>query len=130
MSYNVLRYAVLAFANPLWKGLANSPPIYKTVPEQFSGKQSFPLMEMAGKQSSNLEDCAGDCSEDCAEAVLKKAVLPAYGNGWQTVLQFRGLCWGLCWSSSQANSPLHLCNFLGNCVLLFGQLCLTACGNG
>ena len=47
---------------------------------------------------------------DCAEAVLR-----------QTVLQFIRMCW----SSSQANSPSHLWNCLGNCVLLLGQLCLT-----
>jgi hypothetical protein len=50
--------AGLAFASRLWKWLANSPPIYRTVLgsvlEQLSGKQSSPLMEMAGKQSSNL----------------------------------------------------------------------------
>jgi hypothetical protein len=52
---NVLHcYAGLAFASRLWKWLANSPPIYRTVLEQLSGKQSSPLMEMAGKQSSNL----------------------------------------------------------------------------
>jgi hypothetical protein len=108
VSYNVLRYAPLAFANRLWKWLANSPPIYRTVPgnvlEQFLRKQSSPLMEMAGKQSSNLYDCVGDC----AGTVLRKAVLTAYGNGWQTVLQFIGLCWGLCWSSSQESSPYRL----------------------
>jgi hypothetical protein len=56
---NVLHgYADLAFASRLWKWLTNSPPIYRTVLEsvleQLSGKQSSPLMEMAGKQSSNL----------------------------------------------------------------------------
>jgi hypothetical protein len=60
---NVLHYhAGLAFASRLWEWLANSPPIYRTVLgtvlgtvlEQLSGKQSSPLMEMAGKQSSNL----------------------------------------------------------------------------
>jgi hypothetical protein len=38
----------------IWKRLANSPPIYRIVLEQFSGKQSSPLMETVGKQSSNL----------------------------------------------------------------------------
>jgi hypothetical protein len=52
---NVLHcYVGLAFASRLWKWLANSPPIYRTVLEQLSGKQFSPLMEMAGKQSSNL----------------------------------------------------------------------------
>jgi len=51
-------YAGLAFTSRLWKWLANSPPIYRTVLgsvlKQLSGKQSSPLMEMAGKQPSNL----------------------------------------------------------------------------
>jgi hypothetical protein len=42
----------------LWKWLANSPPIYRTVLgtvlEQFSGKQSSPLMEMVSKDFSHL----------------------------------------------------------------------------
>ena len=42
------------------------------------------------------------------------AVLTVYGNGWQTVLQFIGLCWGLCWSSSQENSPHRLWKWLAN----------------
>jgi hypothetical protein len=58
VSYNVLRYAPLAFANRLWKWLASSPPIYRTVLgtglgtvlEQFSGKQSSPFMEMVAPQ--------------------------------------------------------------------------------
>jgi hypothetical protein len=41
------------------------------------------------------------------EQLLRKTVLTAYGNGWQS------------------SSP-HLWNCLGNCVLLLGQLCLTA----
>ena len=53
-SYSVLHYAPLAFANRLWKWLANSPPIYRTVLgtvlEQFSGKQSSPLMETVAPQ--------------------------------------------------------------------------------
>jgi hypothetical protein len=50
VSYNVLRYAPLAFGNRLWKWLASSPPIYRTVLEQFSGKQSLPLMETVAPQ--------------------------------------------------------------------------------
>ncbi len=34
------------------------------------------LMEMVSKQSSNLQDCAGDC----AGAVLRQTVLPIYGT--------------------------------------------------
>jgi hypothetical protein len=51
----------LAFANRLWKWLANTPPIYRTVLgtvlKQFSGKQSSNiyrtvLEQFSGKQSS------------------------------------------------------------------------------
>jgi hypothetical protein len=53
VSYNVLRYVSLAFAHRLWKWLANSPPIYRTVLgtvlKQFSGKQSSPFMELFGQ---------------------------------------------------------------------------------
>jgi hypothetical protein len=37
-----------------------------------------------------------------------------YGNGWQTVLQFIGLCWGLCWRSSQESSSHRLWKRLAN----------------
>jgi len=50
VSYNVLRYAPLAFTNRLWKWLANSPQVYRIVLEQFSGKQSSPLMETVAPQ--------------------------------------------------------------------------------
>jgi len=71
--------------------------------EQFSGKQSSPFMETAGK-----------------------AVLPIYGTVWATasyclcncVLLFVQLCLTAC-----ATVSYYLCN----CVLLFVQLCLTAC---
>jgi len=51
MSYSVI--GGLAFASRLWKWLANSPLIYRTVLgtmlEQFSGKQSSPFMELFGQ---------------------------------------------------------------------------------
>jgi hypothetical protein len=90
----------------LWKWLTNSPPIYRTVLgtvlEQFSGKQSSPLMEMAGKQSSPFMELFGQL---CLTT-------------WATV----SYCFGqLCLTTW---ATVSYC--LGNCVLLLEQLCLTA----
>jgi hypothetical protein len=103
LSYNVLRYAPLAFANRLWKWLTNSPPIYRTV------------------------------LGTVLEQLLRKTVLTAYGNGWQSSSPHLWNCLGNC-----VLLPVQLCltvwatvsYCLYNCVLLFVQLCLTACGNG
>jgi len=68
-------------------------------------------------------------------AVLKKVVLTAYGNGWQAVLPIYGTTWATV-SYYLGNYVLllgQLClttwatmsYYLGNCVLLLGQLCLT-----
>jgi len=67
VSYNVLRYAPLAVANRLWKWLANSPSLCRTVLEEFSVKQSSPFMEMVVKQFSPfMELLVQLCLTTCA----------------------------------------------------------------
>jgi hypothetical protein len=108
-SYSVMR---LAFDSRLWKWLANSPPIYRTVVgtvlEQFSGKQSSPLMETAGKQFSPFMELFGQpCLTACASVsycLCNCVLLPVQ------------VCLTVC-----ATVSYCLCK----CVLLFGQLCLT-----
>jgi hypothetical protein len=95
----------------LWKWLANSPPIYRTVLgtvlKQFSGKQSSPFMELFGqlcltacaivsyclwKWLANSPPLLWNCAGDCAEAVLRQTVLSIYGTVWATVSYCLGNC--------------------------------------
>ena len=84
-SYTVIRdvlhcYAGLAFASRLWKWLANSPTIYRTVLgtvlKQFSGKQSSPFMELFGQLCltawASVSYCLGKCVLLLVEMVSKE----------------------------------------------------------
>jgi hypothetical protein len=124
-------WATLSYC--LWKWLANSPPIYRTVLgtvlEQFSGKQSSPLMEMVGKHFFPFMELFGQLCltvwatlSYCLWKCLTNSP-PIYRTVLGTVLeQFSG----------KQSSPLM--EMVGKQFFpfmeLFGQLCLTACGNG
>src|SRR4028119_2481176 len=80
LSYPVLHcYAGLAFDSRLWKWLANSSPIYRTVLgtvlEQFLRKQSSPLMETAGKQFSPFMELFGQLCLTLDNSVLRLTTL-------------------------------------------------------
>jgi ABC-type sugar transport system permease subunit len=68
----------------LWKWLANSPPIYRTVLgtvlEQFSGKQSSPFMELFGQLCLTVWATVSYC---LCNPVLQfvQLCLTACGNG-------------------------------------------------
>jgi hypothetical protein len=114
VSYNVLRYAPLAVANRLWKWLANSPSLCRTVLgtvlEEFSVKQSSPFMEMVVKQFSPfMELLVQLCLTACATMSYYLC---------NCVLLLVQLCLTAC-----ATMSYYLCNY----VLLLVQLCLTTC---
>ena len=102
VSYNVLRYTPLAVANRLWKWLANSPSLCRTVLgtvlEEFSVKQSSPFMEMVVKQFSPfMELLVQLCLTTCATVsyclcnrvlLLVQLCLTTCANGYQAVLPF------------------------------------------
>ena len=102
MSYNVLRYVSLAFAHRLWKWLANSPPIYRTVLgtvlKQFSGKQSSPFMELFGQLCLTTWATVSYCLCKCVLLLVQVCL-----TAWASV-------------------SYYLCK----CVLLLVQVCLTA----
>jgi len=102
VSYNVLRYVSLAFAHRLWKWLANSPPIYRTVLgtvlKQFSGKQSSPFMELFGQLCLTTWATVSYCLCKCVLLLVQVCL-----TAWASV-------------------SYYLCK----CVLLLVQVCLTA----
>jgi hypothetical protein len=94
LSYIVLRYAPLVVANRLWKWLANSPSLCRTVLgtvlEEFSVKQSSPFTEIVVKQFSPfMELLVQLCLTTCATVsyYLCKWLAsssPIYGNGFRS----------------------------------------------
>jgi hypothetical protein len=139
VSYNVLRYVSLAFAHRLWKWLANSPPIYRTVLgtvlKQFSGKQSSPFMELFGQLClttwATLSYCLGNCVLLFVQLCLTAWAIVSYCL-WKCLTNSPAIyriVLGTVLEQFSGKQPSPLMEMLSKqsspFMELFGQLCLT-----